>query len=95
MPVIFDVLVQLSELFELHDDQADCDYQKQEARVDPALDHGQENGIGEEERHQAVREHVGQGEGQPEGGHCRDDQAGDEEAEVEPAESVLKRKERM
>ena len=83
------MLVQLPELFELHDHQADRDYQKQEARVDPALDHGQEGGVAEEEGQQAVREHVGEGEGEPEGRHGRDDQAGDEESEVEPAKSVL------
>jgi hypothetical protein len=91
-PVIFDVLVQLSELLELHDHQAHGHDEEQEARVDPALDHRQDGRVGEHERHQAVREQVGQGQGQAQGRHRGHDEPGNEEAEVEAAEAVLVKK---
>jgi len=53
------MFVQLSELLQLHDDQTHTDDDDQEEGVDPALDHGQDLVIGEDEGHQTVREDVG------------------------------------
>ena len=89
LPIVFDVLVQFSELLELHDDQADGDDEQQQARVDPALDRGQHELVFEDEGHEAVREDVGQGERQTEGRDGRHHEAGYEEPEVEAAEAIL------
>jgi len=54
------------------------------------LDHGQHELVAEDEGHEPVGEDVGQRQRQAQRGHGRNDEAGNQEAEVEAAESVLK-----
>ena len=89
LPVIFDVLIELSELFQLENDERKHRYYEKQRGVNPALNKYHGFKIVTNERNNPVRNNIGHRQCQAQRSDCRYDELGYEIAQIKATKPIL------